>query len=58
MLNKIDNKENNHQLKSLAGSIAHESRNSLAAIKGMSEIIRENLDEMNQYRGGPHWSDH
>jgi len=40
---------NESNLKSLAGSIAHESRNSLAAIKGMSEIIRENLDEMNQY---------
>ena len=39
----------NNNLKSLAGSIAHESRNSLAGIKGISEIIRENLGEMNQY---------
>jgi two-component system CAI-1 autoinducer sensor kinase/phosphatase CqsS len=40
---------NENNLKSLAGSIAHESRNSLAGIKGISEMIRENLDEMNKY---------
>ncbi|MDA7704963.1 HAMP domain-containing histidine kinase [Rickettsiales bacterium] len=49
MLNKIDNKENNHQLKSLAGSIAHESRNSLGAIKQICELMQNNIDELNEF---------
>jgi two-component system CAI-1 autoinducer sensor kinase/phosphatase CqsS len=49
MLNKIDNKENNHQLKSLAGSIAHESRNSLGAIKQICELMHNNIDELNEF---------
>ena len=36
--NKVEN------LKSLAGSIAHETRNPLSAIKGCCEIIKNNLD--------------
>ncbi|MFT7087897.1 MAG: signal transduction histidine kinase [Rickettsiales bacterium] len=36
-------------LKSLAGSIAHEVRNPLSAIKGCCEIVRSNLDEAIEY---------
>jgi len=36
-------------LKSLAGSIAHETRNSLSAIKGCCELIKSNLDEAVEY---------
>ena len=41
--NKVEN------LKSLAGSIAHETRNPLSAIKGCCEIIKNNLDEAVEY---------
>ena len=41
--NKVEN------LKSLAGSIAHETRNPLSAIKGCCEIIKNNLDEAIEY---------
>ena len=34
-----------NNLKSLASSIAHETRNSLSAIKGCCKIIKHNLDE-------------
>ena len=33
-------------LKALAGSIAHETRNSLSAIKGCCEIVKNNLTEI------------
>lgn len=36
-------------LKSLAGSIAHETRNPLSAIKGCCDIIKSNLDEAVEY---------
>lgn len=36
-------------LKSLAGSIAHETRNPLSAIKGCCELIKSNLDEAIEY---------
>jgi signal transduction histidine kinase len=38
----------NHNLKSLAGSIAHESRNSLGGIKQASKMIKESLSEINE----------
>ncbi|MFT7087847.1 MAG: signal transduction histidine kinase [Rickettsiales bacterium] len=37
--NKVEN------LKSLAGSIAHETRNPLSAIKGCCEVIKDNLNQ-------------
>ncbi len=36
-------------LKPLAGSIAHETRNPLSAIKGCCDIIKSNLDEAVEY---------
>jgi signal transduction histidine kinase len=42
-------KEQLNNLKSLASSIAHESRNSLDGIKGSCEIVKENLDEIVQF---------
>ncbi|MFT7098194.1 MAG: signal transduction histidine kinase [Rickettsiales bacterium] len=36
-------------LKSLAGSIAHETRNPLSAIKGCCEIIKSNLDQAMEF---------
>jgi two-component system CAI-1 autoinducer sensor kinase/phosphatase CqsS len=44
--NSIDQIKN---LKSLAGSIAHETRNPLSAILGCCEIIKTNLDEAVEY---------
>lgn len=38
-------KSSNQNLKALAASIAHETRNSLSAIKGCCDIIKNNLDE-------------
>jgi len=50
MQNLNDNFLNqNHNLKSLAGSIAHEVRNPLSAIKGCCEVIKGNLDEAMEY---------
>ena len=37
--NKVEN------LKSLAGSIAHETRNPLSAIKGCCEVVKDNLNQ-------------
>jgi signal transduction histidine kinase len=37
------------QVKSLAGSIAHEARNPLAGIKGCCELMRNSLNEMIEY---------
>jgi two-component system CAI-1 autoinducer sensor kinase/phosphatase CqsS len=37
------------QVKSLAGSIAHETRNSLAGIKGCCELMKNNLNELIEY---------
>jgi len=37
------------KIKSLAGSIAHETRNPLSAIKGCCDIIKSNLDEAVEY---------
>ena len=39
----------NKNIKSLAGSIAHETRNPLSAIKGCCDIIKSNLDEAVEY---------
>ena len=36
-------------LRALAGSIAHETRNPLSAIKGCCDIIKSNLDEAAEY---------
>lgn len=37
------------QVKSLAGSIAHETRNPLAGIKGCCELMKDNLNELIEY---------
>jgi signal transduction histidine kinase len=37
------------QVKSLAGSIAHETRNPLAGIKGCCELMKNNLNELTEY---------
>ena len=37
------------QVKSLAGSIAHETRNPLAGIKGCCELMKSNLNELIEY---------
>ena len=37
------------QVKSLAGSIAHETRNPLAGIKGCCELMKNNLNELIEY---------
>ena len=42
-------KEHLNNIKSLAGSIAHETRNSLSAIRTASDIIKNNLDEAIEY---------
>jgi signal transduction histidine kinase len=40
-----NNSQKINNLKSLAGSIAHETRNPLSAIKGCCELIKDNLDQ-------------
>jgi two-component system CAI-1 autoinducer sensor kinase/phosphatase CqsS len=40
---------NENNLKSLAGSIAHESRNSLGGIRQICELMKSNLDEFNEF---------
>ena len=37
------------QVKSLAGSIAHETRNPLAGIKGCCELMKDNLNQLIEY---------
>lgn len=37
------------QVKSLAGSIVHETRNPLAGIKGCCELMKSNLNELIEY---------
>ena len=37
------------KIKSLAGSIAHETRNPLAGIKGCCELMKNNLNELIEY---------
>jgi nitrogen-specific signal transduction histidine kinase len=50
MFNKIDkNLDKVNQVKSLAFSIAHETRNPLAGIKGCCELMRNSLNEMIEY---------
>jgi two-component system CAI-1 autoinducer sensor kinase/phosphatase CqsS len=39
----------NKNLKSLAGSIAHETRNPLSAIKGCCDIIKDNLTQAQEF---------
>ena len=46
---KMDQSLLNKNLKSLAGSIAHETRNPLSVIKGCCELIKSNLDEAIEY---------
>ncbi len=45
MLKQSPNSNQIKNLKSLAGSIAHETRNPLSAIKSACDIIKNNLDE-------------
>jgi two-component system, CAI-1 autoinducer sensor kinase/phosphatase CqsS len=50
MFNKIDKSHDKiEQVKSLAGSIAHETRNPLAGIKGCCELMKNNLNELIEY---------
>jgi signal transduction histidine kinase len=50
MFNKIDKSHDKiEQVKSLAGSIAHETRNPLAGIKGCCELMKENLNQLIEY---------
>jgi two-component system, CAI-1 autoinducer sensor kinase/phosphatase CqsS len=50
MFNKIDKSHAKiEQVKSLAGSIAHETRNPLAGIKGCCELMKNNLNELIEY---------
>ena len=50
MFNKIDkNHYKIEQVKSLAGSIAHETRNPLAGIKGCCELMKDNLNQLIEY---------
>ncbi len=50
MFNKIDkNNDKIEQVKSLAGSIAHETRNPLAGIKGCHELMKDNLNQLIEY---------
>jgi nitrogen-specific signal transduction histidine kinase len=47
MFTKIDkNLDKVNQVKSLAFSIAHETRNPLAGIKGCCELMKNNLNEL------------
>ena len=43
----MQNNQTINQLKSLVSFIAHESRNSVAVIKGSCEIVKENLININ-----------
>jgi len=45
MFKKDNSQEKIEQLKSLAGSIAHETRNPLAAIQGCCELVKDNLNQ-------------
>jgi two-component system CAI-1 autoinducer sensor kinase/phosphatase CqsS len=45
MTSQINAEDRIKNLKSLAGSIAHETRNPLSAIKGCCELIKDNLDQ-------------
>ncbi|MFT5703949.1 MAG: signal transduction histidine kinase [Rickettsiales bacterium] len=47
--NFITNLQQINQLKSLAGSIAHETRNPLSAINSACEIVRKNLEEAMEF---------
>jgi len=50
MFNKIDKSHDKiEQVRSLAGSIAHETRNPLAGIKGCCELMKNNLNELIEY---------
>ncbi|MDA7705270.1 HAMP domain-containing histidine kinase [Rickettsiales bacterium] len=50
MFTKIDkNLDKVNQVKSLAFSIAHETRNPLAGIKGCCELMKNNLNELIEY---------
>jgi signal transduction histidine kinase len=50
MFTKIDkNLDKINQVKSLAFSIAHETRNPLAGIKGCCELMKNNLNELIEY---------
>ena len=50
MFNKIDkNHDKIERVKSLAGSIAHETRNPLAGIKGCCELMKDNLNQLIEY---------
>ena len=50
MFNKIDKSHDKiEQVKSLAGSIANETRNPLAGIKGCCELMKNNLNELIEY---------
>lgn len=50
MFNNLDkNHDKLEQVKSLAGSIAHETRNPLAGIKGCCELMKTNLQELIDY---------
>ena len=50
MFNKIDKSHDKiEKVKSLAGSIAHETRNPLAGIKGCCELMKNNLNELIEY---------
>ncbi len=50
MFTKIDkNLDKVNQVKSLAFSIAHETRNPLAGIKGCCELMKDNLNQLIEY---------
>jgi|TARA_Y100000389_G_scaffold193835_1_gene223079 nitrogen-specific signal transduction histidine kinase len=50
MFTKINkNLDKLNQIKSLAGSIAHETRNPLAGIKGCCNLMKDNLNQLIEY---------
>ena len=50
MFTKINkNLDKLNQIKSLAGSIAHETRNPLAGIKGCCDLMKDNLNQLIEY---------
>lgn len=49
MLEKDNSQQNIQKVKSLAGSIAHETRNPLSAIKGCCELVKNNLNEAMEF---------
>jgi len=50
MFTKIDkNLDKVNQVKSLAFSIAHETRNRLEGIKGCCELMKDNLNQLIEY---------